>query len=55
MFPYCCCNWRSWSYDPIGDAYMTAGLPVAVEDHAIRAAHMALAMMESNVLPDGFS
>jgi adenylate cyclase len=30
----------------IGDAYMAAaGLPIAVEDHAIRAAHMALDML----------
>jgi adenylate cyclase len=32
----------------IGDAYMVAaGLPVPVEDHAIRAAHMALDMIEA--------
>jgi len=32
----------------IGDCYMAAaGLPVPVEDHAIRAAHMALDMMEA--------
>jgi adenylate cyclase len=32
----------------IGDAYMAvAGLPVPVEDHAIRAAHMALDMIEA--------
>ena len=32
----------------IGDAYMAAaGLPVPVADHAIRAAHMALDMMEA--------
>jgi adenylate cyclase len=32
----------------IGDAYMAAtGLPVPVADHAIRAAHMALDMIET--------
>ncbi|CAJ91974.1 Response regulator containing an adenylate cyclase effector domain [Cupriavidus necator] len=32
----------------IGDAYMAAaGLPIPVADHAVRAAHMALDMMES--------
>jgi adenylate cyclase len=32
----------------IGDAYMAAaGLPVSVQDHAIRAAHMALDMVEA--------
>lgn len=32
----------------IGDAYMAAsGLPIAVEDHAVRAAHMALDMIDA--------
>jgi adenylate cyclase len=32
----------------IGDAYMAAaGLPVPVDDHAVRAAHMALHILEA--------
>lgn len=35
----------------IGDAYMAAtGLPIPVEDHAVRAAHMALDMLDALVL-----